>query len=172
MKPMSRANTNGRRTMWGVCSAGLLLLVLIGATGCGVGPGGGNAGGTTAAAMPLTDEKTREFESLQQAANPNTGAPVMSDGSQTPDDAQQKAKFESMVAKPLEQMGYTFDATVRAALDAEQDNPNFLDPLRLSQSLWYTFVRQPIANRDALLRWGAITQATYDLLTAAATKGQ
>lgn len=156
MRENSHITLSVRRTMRSLCIGGALILALVGTTGCG---------GADGTAMPLTDEKMREFEALQ-------GPTVWLSHDQGSADAQLKASYESAVGKPLEQMGYTYDATVRAALEAEKDNPNFLDPVHLPQTLWWYFVRQPIAERERLLRWGAISQGTYDLLNAAGTKGR
>lgn len=160
MRENSRITLSVRRTMRSLCITGALFLALACTTGCG---------GADGKAMPLTDEKMREFDALQ---GPSAPIVAVHGDYQGPDDAQLKAAYESLVAKPLEQMGYTYDATVRAALEAEKDNPNFLDPIHLPQPLWWYFVRQPIAERERLLRWGAISQGTYDLLEAAGTKGR
>ncbi len=130
---------------WGLVSVVVFVFAASVLSGCG-GDG----------ALPFTDAKTREFEALSQAAMAKSEFGI--DG---------KAAFEAYVLEPLTQMGYSYDATVQKALEAEKDNRTLLDPLHLTDTQWYYFVRRPLADCEDLLRWGAISEETAAQLRAA-----
>lgn len=144
------------KTIWMLTVSALFCVGLV---GCGGG------------AMPLTVEKLTKFESLAQPGRDAMRAKYKS-GSDFESDTYQREVFEETVNKPLLKMGYSFDATVQKALEAEKDNKEFMGPVKLDQTLYLMFVRQPLAKWEELLRWGAISQKTADRLAGLARGGR
>ncbi len=119
-------------------------------------------------ALPFTEAKMTEFETRSHEGGVAFRAGSGSQKADADNDAYQKAEFEAMVLMPLREMHCNFESTVLKALEVEQDNPVLLDPRHLTQAQFWYFVRKPISERHALLRWGAIGQSTFDKLEAAA----
>lgn len=118
--------------------------------------------------LPFTEAGMAEFEARLHEGDVAFRAEHGSQPADAADDAHRQAQFEAMVLTPLREMHCDFEATILKALEAEQDNSALLDPRHLTQSQFWHFVRQPIAERHTLLRWGAIGQSTFDKLEAAA----
>ena len=144
------------KTIWMLTFSALFCVGLV---GCGGG------------AMPLTEAKLKVYQEKASQGQEAFRAKYPP-GSDFASDECKKAEFEEVVQNPLKTMGYSFEATVLKALEAEKDNKDFLGPTKLDQDLYFVFVRQPLAKWEELLRWGAISQKTADRLAGLARGGR